>query len=37
MSRTIKGKVTISVIFMVVMSILLTTAAILIVAGRRLM
>ena len=37
MSRTIKGKLTISVIFMVVMSILLTTAAILIVAGRRLM
>lgn len=37
MSRTIKGKLTISVIFMVVMSILLTTAAILTVAGRRLM
>lgn len=37
MSRTIKGKLTISVIFMVVMSILLTTAAILAVAGKRLM
>lgn len=37
MSRTIKGKLTISVIFMVVMSILLTTAAILTVADRRLM
>lgn len=37
MSRTIKGKLTISVIFMVVMSILLTTAAILAVSGKRLM
>lgn len=34
MGRTIKGKLTISVIFIVVASILLTTAGIVVVAGR---
>ena len=36
MGRTIKGKLTISVIFIVVASILLTTAGIVVVAGRRM-
>ena len=37
MGRTIKGKLTVSVICMVVVSILLTTVGIVIVAGKRLM
>ncbi len=37
MRRTIKGKLTISVIFMVIISILLTTTGIVIVAGKRMM